>query len=96
MLTLAEIEQNIRILLNRYHAEYALLFGSYARGDATADSDVDVVVVGGPLFRKMNIFAFAEDLREMTGKAVDAFELSEINEGMPFYQTVMSEGMRIA
>ena len=60
MLTVAEIEQNIRVLLNRYHAEYALLFGSYARGEATADSDVDVVVVGGPSFRKMNIFAFAE------------------------------------
>lgn len=96
MLTVAEIEQNIRVLLNRYHAEYALLFGSYARGEATADSDVDVVVVGGPSFRKMNIFAFAEDLREMTGKAVDAFELSEINEGTPFYQTVMNEGVRIA
>ena len=96
MLTVVELESCIKLLLNRYQAEYALLFGSYARGDATPDSDVDVVVVGGPAFRKMNIFAFAEDLREMTGKAVDAFELSEINEGTPFYDAVMSEGKRIA
>ena len=96
MLTVSELETYIKLLLNRYHAEYALLFGSYARGDATSSSDVDVVVAGGPGFRKMNIFAFAEDLREMTGKAVDAFELSEINEGTPIYQTIMNEGMRIA
>jgi len=73
-----------------------LLFGSYARGDATADSDVDVIIMGGPAFKKMNIFVFAEDLRELTGKAVDAFERSEINEGSPFYHAVMSEGRRIA
>ena len=96
MLTVVELEDFIKQLLRRYQAEYALLFGSYARGDATSDSDIDVVVAGGPAFRKMNIFAFAEDLREMTGKAVDVFELSEINEGTPFYQSVMTEGVRIA
>lgn len=93
---ITEIENCIRQLVHRYHAEYALLFGSYARGDATPDSDVDVVVFGGAGFRKMNILAFAEDLREMTGKAVDAFEICEIDEDTPFYRAVMNEGRRIA
>ena len=92
----AEIETCIKELVRRYHAEYALLFGSYARGDATPESDVDVVVIGGASFKKMNIFAFAEDLRAMTGKAVDAFEICEIDEGTPFYDAVMREGKRIA
>ena len=95
-MTAVEIEDCIKLLLQRYHAESALLFGSYARGDATPDSDVDVVMIGGPEFQKMNIFAFAEDLRELTGKEVDAFELCEINEGSSIYQTVMREGRRIA
>lgn len=92
----AEIEVCIKELVRRYHAEYALLFGSYARGDATPESDVDVVVIGGANFKKMNIFAFAEDLRAMTGKAVDAFEICEIDKGTPFYDAVMREGKRIA
>lgn len=96
MLQISELEQYIRVLLHRYSAEYALLFGSYARGEATAESDVDVIVIGGPRFKKMNIFAFAEDLRAMTGKAVDVFEISELDKGTPFYETVMSEGKRIA
>lgn len=95
-MNVAEIETCIKELVRRYHAEYALLFGSYARGDATPESDVDVVVIGGADFKKMNIFAFAEDLRAMTGKAVDAFEICEIDKGTPFYDAVMREGKRIA
>ena len=38
MLPMTTIEQVIRQLLARYHGEYALLIGSYARGDATEDS----------------------------------------------------------
>lgn len=96
MLSMATIEQTIRELLSRYHAEYALLFGSYARGDATEESDIDVVVFGGEDFSKRDIFAFAEDLRALTGKDVDAFEICELNVGTPFYDSVMKEGKRIA
>ena len=96
MLPRAAVDDAIRKLLSRYHAEYALLFGSYARGDATAESDIDVVVFGGRNFNKTDIFAFAEDLRNLTGKNVDAFEICEINVGTPFYETVMREGKRIA
>lgn len=96
MLTRTELEKTVRLLLSRYHAEYAILFGSYARGEATAESDVDIVVFGGEHFRKTNIFSFAEDLRELTGKNVDAFEISEINLGTPLYENMMREGVRIA
>ena len=91
-----ELEAVIRELLRKYHAEYALLFGSYARGEATATSDIDVVVVGGAQFRARDIFAFGEELRQRTCKDVDAFELREVNVGTPFYENVMREGVKIA
>ena len=96
MSTLPEIESAIRSLLFKYKAEYALLFGSYARGEATEDSDVDVVVFGGDSFKKTNIFAFAEDLRQITGKNVDAFEICEINKTSPFYENIVKDGIKIA
>ena len=86
----------IRLLLKKYHAEYALLFGSYARGEATPNSDIDLVVVGGPGFRARDIFALGEELRQLTRKDADVFELRELNTGTPFYNTVMQEGVRIA
>ena len=96
VLTRSELETAIRVLLKKYHAEYALLFGSYARGEATASSDIDLVVVGGVNFRARDIFSFGEELRQLTHKNVDAFELRELNVGTPFYETVMQEGVRIA
>ena len=96
VLTRSELETAIRALLKKYHAEYALLFGSYARGEATASSDIDLVVVGGVNFRARDIFSFGEELRQLTHKDVDAFEIRELNVGTPFYETVMQEGVRIA
>ena len=93
-LSRTEIEQVIRELLHKYHAEYALLFGSYARGEATAASDIDVIVVGGANFRARDIFAFGEELRQRTQKDVDAFEIREVNTGTPFYESIMREGVR--
>ncbi len=95
-LSLNEIKTIVKELLERYHAEYALLFGSYARGDATSDSDIDVIIVGGKNFVPRNIFALAEDLREMTGRDADVFEMREVDTGTPFYESVMREGIRIA
>lgn len=95
-LSLNEIKTIVKELLERYHAEYALLFGSYARGDATSDSDIDVIIVGGKNFVPRNIFALAEDLREMTGLDADVFEMREVDTGTPFYESVMREGIRIA
>ncbi len=96
MLTKAEIENAVKTLLVRYNAEYALLFGSYARGEETPDSDIDIIVFGGENFKKSNIFAFAEELRQMTGKDVDAFEICEVNKETPFYDNVMRESIKIA
>ena len=91
-----ELEKHIKALLLKYNAEYALLFGSYARGEETGESDIDVVVIGGEKFKPVDIFAFGEELRQLTGKDVDAFEIREINKDTEFYENVIKEGVRIA
>ena len=96
MPTEKQVQDAIKALLRRYGAESAVLFGSYARGEQTDTSDIDVIVFGGKNFKKSNIFAFAEELRQMTGKDVDAFEICEVDPQTPFYQSVMEEGIRIA
>jgi uncharacterized protein len=39
------IEKIAREIADRFHARQVILFGSYARGDATENSDVDLLVV---------------------------------------------------
>ena len=39
------IEEMARKIAERFHPEKIILFGSYARGDATGNSDVDLLVI---------------------------------------------------
>lgn len=95
-LTRNRLEILIRELLKKYNGESAILFGSYARGDYTDKSDVDVVVFGGDQFKPIDIFAFGEDLREMTKKEADVFEIREINKDTEFYKNVLKDGVHIS
>lgn len=96
ILTRERLEAEIRDLLRKYELDHALLFGSYARGEADERSDIDVVLFAGPHFRARDVFSFGEELRQRTGKNVDVFEIREVNEGTDFYNNAMKDGVRIA
>lgn len=94
-LMIDEIKVLVSSLVKKYNAEYAILFGSYARGEATRESDIDIIIVGGTNFSAMDVLAFGEELRELTNKNVDAFELREVEKNTEFYQNILREGVRI-
>ena len=96
ILTMREIEEAIRMLLRKYNADYAVLFGSYARGEADEESDIDVMVVGGEKFYLTNILGFEEELHEFFQKPVNVFEIREIKKDTEFYNNILREGVRIA
>ncbi len=70
----------------------ACLFGSYARGDADASSDIDVLLDGDDGFRLLSVYALSEDLRASSGKDVDVYELSELGPG-EFRDAVLREAV---
>jgi len=45
MVTRDKLEAAIRIIADAAHPERILIFGSYARGEAREDSDVDLLVI---------------------------------------------------
>lgn len=94
--TTEQLSQIILPILKKYSAQSALLFGSYARGQATHASDIDLLVIGGDRFDPTDVFCIADELHRATGKAVDVYELCELEHGSPFYNAVMSEGVQVA
>lgn len=96
ILTLDQIEAIVRPIALKYQVEAVYLFGSYARGEASEDSDLDFLVFGGKSFKKTLIFALAEELREAFKKPVDAFEIHEVNPDSAFYNTIMKERRLVA
>lgn len=96
VLSLEKISEIVKPIALKYNVEAVYLFGSYARGEATADSDLDFLVFGGDTFKKTLIFALAEELREAFEKAVDVFEIHEVNQDSNFYDTIMRERRLVA
>lgn len=83
-------------ILRKYKAEQAILFGSYARQEADAQSDIDLLVIGGAQFDPTDVFCIADELHRVTGKQVDVYELREINAGTDFFHAIFAEGVKIA
>lgn len=82
--------------MQEYAIERLYLFGSYARNEATEDSDLDFLVFGGEHFKLTLVFALAEELREALKKKVDVFEIHEVNQDSDFYKTIMKEKVLVA
>ena len=96
ILTSEDINRFVRPIAEKYHVKEIYLFGSYARGEADENSDLDFLVFGGKNFKLTMIFSLAEDLREVLNKKVDVFEISEINQDSDFYKTIMKERILVA
>ena len=94
--TLENINRLVKPLAAKYRIQEIYLFGSYARGEADENSDLDFLVFGGENFKRTMIFSLAEELREMLKKNVDVFEISEINQESDFYKTIMKEKVLVA
>ncbi|MBQ6615467.1 MAG: nucleotidyltransferase domain-containing protein [Thermoguttaceae bacterium] len=96
VLSLQEITQCVTPLAKKYKIAEVYVFGSYARNEATSESDVDFLVFGGKDFKLTSIFAFAEDIRNTIQKDVDVYEIHEINVDSPFYKRIMKERVLLA
>ena len=96
MLTVQAIKDRVTPICKKYAIDQLYLFGSYARGDADENSDLDFLVFGGEHFKLTMIFAFAEELREILKKKVDVFESHEVNQDSDFYKTIMKEKVLVA
>ena len=96
ILTIENIINMVKPIAQKYHVDQIYLFGSYARGEAGIDSDLDFLVYGGDNFKLTMIFALAEELREVLNKKVDVFEIHEINQESEFYNTIMKERLLVA
>lgn len=68
--TIHEIKEIVTILAARYGADRIYLFGSYARGDANKDSDIDLRIDKGAI-RGLQMGGLAADLEDALGIPVD-------------------------
>lgn len=82
--TLETILEKLRAYKPELQRKYPIsrlgLFGSYARGEATESSDIDVAVeLSGPM--GLNFVAMANEIEDLFGTKVDVVPKRSINPG---------------
>lgn len=71
MLTINQIKDSVTKHAKKYGVKSAYLFGSYATGAATEDSDVDIIIEKGDLQTYKQYSGFLYGLEDDLGTKVD-------------------------
>lgn len=71
MITLVDISAVVSRVLARYDVREAYLFGSFARGDQTPDSDIDLRLVCGDSMTFGTLYEISLELEEELGREVE-------------------------
>ena len=71
MLTIESIRTIVSEIGKKYVIKKAYLFGSYAKGKANNDSDVDIIIEKGELNTYKDYFYMCEELEKELGTNVD-------------------------
>lgn len=69
--TIEEIKEMIYDILKKYGIEKAYLFGSYARGEANQQSDVDIMIKKGNLKTLLQLSALSHEIEQILKKQID-------------------------
>ena len=75
ILTIKQIKERIKPIMEKHSIKEVYLFGSYARGEANANSDVDIYCEKGDVDSLFKAVSFDEELEEALGKKVDVITI---------------------
>lgn len=87
--TINDIEQKLIPICKKFDVKEMYLFGSYAKGNATERSDIDLIVDSN--LKGLRFYGLLEDIKEALNKDIDLIEAREIRAGSDFDKEVRRE-----
>ncbi len=96
ILTLKQIQERVKAVLDAYPKEevaYCYLFGSYAKGYAKGNSDVDLCV--STTLTGFNFAGLAEKLHDALHKRIDLIRVSNLLDNADMLEEIMKDGVKI-
>ena len=94
ILSIKSIKLKCSPIFRKYpEIEFAFLYGSYARQEATYKSDVDILIVCEAMGMKM--YHLVSELKETLGKDVDLQTHRQIGDNPSFFASLLKEGVKI-
>jgi len=90
-----DIKEKLFPVFNSYPIIKAVLFGSYAKGNQTTKSDIDILIDSGGQIKGIDFFGVREDMAEALDAPIDLFEASQIIDGGRAQREIVETGVVI-
>ena len=88
-----ELRHHLMPVFAKYNVKRAVIFGSYAKGNADEKSDIDLLVDSG--LRGLKFISLCEDIRRTIGKEVDLFDVMHIEQNSRIAKEISETGVVI-
>jgi predicted nucleotidyltransferase len=88
-----ELQTRLAPVFSANGVKSAVLFGSYAKGSATSQSDIDILVDSG--LRGFRFCGLVGRIRDALHKEVDVFDVTHIKPGSGMELEIRESGVRI-
>ena len=93
--TTNEIKERLLPVFDAVPVDKAILFGSYAKGNPTRASDIDIFIDSKGKIRGIDFFGVLEDITEILKIPVDLIEASQIIDGGRVQREIAETGVVI-
>lgn len=93
ILSLKDIRDTVNDILQNYEVEYCYLFGSYSKGNARENSDVDLLLASS--VSGLDFYGLVEKLRTRLHKKVDLLTVDQLKDNFQLINDILKEGIKI-
>lgn len=93
ILEIEEIKAISVPIFEKYGVDFAYLFGSYAKGNPSPTSDIDLLIVGD--IKGLSFFGLIEELREALHKKIDGLDINQLKNNLELTKEILRYGVKI-
>ena len=93
IIDIKDIRQKCSEIFDKYRVNFCYLFGSYAKGKAREDSDVDLLISAD--IKGLKFYGLVEDIRASLHKKVDALDVAQLKDNLELIEEVLKDGIKI-
>lgn len=93
VLTIDAIIEKCTEILSQYNVNFCYLFGSYAKGYETPESDVDLLISAN--VKGLEFYGLVEALRIALHKKVDVLDVNQLKDNLELTEEILKDGLKI-
>lgn len=90
---LEDIKKKCAKIFEKYDVNFCYLFGSYAKGKARPNSDIDLLISAN--MKGIEYYGLIEEVRTSLHKKIDALDINQLSGNAELIQEILKDGIKI-